>query len=550
MLCHLTIKNYALIRHLEMKPSGNLNVITGETGAGKSIMLGAMGLLMGNRADTRVLWNEQEKCITEGIFDIRSYDLKNFFKDENLDYDDQTVIRREISPGGKSRAFINDTPVTLDVLKKLGSQLMDIHSQHETLQLGNQQFQLKLIDAYAGNHKFLEDYHLKWQEYLKAKTYFENLKQKADTLRQEADFINFQLEELVKASLENGEQEKLESELQIMEHAEDIKSRFNSILEVLSRSEVAGRNVLAEARNQMHIVLGYSKKYENLYERLQSLIIELDDILSEIENEESQIEFDPQRASTARERLDLIYRLLKKHRSNSINELLIIQSELQHKSTLTSNLDDELKKASEAFEKAKQELHQKAEHLSNSRKKIFSPLCSEIGSLLKELGIPEAVLKIDHQSITPSHNGSDQVEVLFSANKGISPKPLSQVASGGEFSRLMFSIKYVMAEKTEMPTLVLDEIDAGISGEIALKLGKLMKGMAVNHQLICITHLPQIAAKADTHYYVYKDNTEPKTVSMIRQLTDEERVEEIAKMIGGDSPSKVTVENARELLVG
>lgn len=550
MLCHLTIKNYALIRHLEMKPSGNLNVITGETGAGKSIMLGAMGLLMGNRADTRVLWNEQEKCITEGIFDIRSYDLKNFFKDENLDYDDQTVIRREISPGGKSRAFINDTPVTLDVLKKLGSQLMDIHSQHETLQLGNQLFQLKLIDAYAGNHKFLEDYHLKWQEYLKAKTYYENLKQQADTLRQEADFINFQLEELVKASLENGEQEKLESELQIMEHAEDIKSRFNSILEVLSRSEVAGRNVLAEARNQLHIVLGYSKKYENLYERLQSLIIELDDILSEIENEESQIEFDPQRASTARERLDLIYRLLKKHRSNSIDELLTIQSELQHKSTLTSNLDEELKKASEAFEKAKQELHLQAERLSNSRKKIFSPLCSEIGSLLKELGIPEAVLKIDHQSITPSHNGSDQVEVLFSANKGISPKPLSQVASGGEFSRLMFSIKYVMAEKTEMPTLVLDEIDAGISGEIALKLGKLMKGMAVNHQLICITHLPQIAAKADTHYYVYKDNTEPKTISMIRQLTDEERVEEIAKMIGGDSPSKVTVENARELLVG
>jgi DNA repair protein RecN (Recombination protein N) len=533
-----------------MKPSGNLNVITGETGAGKSIMLGAMGLLMGNRADTRVLWNEQEKCITEGIFDIRSYDLKNFFKDENLDYDDQTVIRREISPGGKSRAFINDTPVTLDVLKKLGSQLMDIHSQHETLQLGNQLFQLKLIDAYAGNQKFLEDYHLKWQDYLHAKTYFENLKQQADTLRQEADFINFQLEELVKASLENDEQEKLESELQIMEHAEDIKSRFNSILEVLSRSEVAGRNVLAEARNQLHIVLGYSKKYENLYERLQSLIIELDDILSEIENEESQIEFDPQRASTARERLDLIYRLLKKHRSNSINELLTIQSELQQKSTLTSNLDEELKKASEAFEKAKQELHQKAERLSNSRKKIFSPLCSEIGSLLKELGIPEAVLKIDHQSITPSHNGSDQVEVLFSANKGISPKPLSQVASGGEFSRLMFSIKYVMAEKTEMPTLVLDEIDTGISGEIALKLGKLMKGMAVNHQLICITHLPQIAAKADTHYYVYKDNTEPKTISMIRQLTDEERVEEIAKMIGGDSPSKVTVENARELLVG
>ncbi|WKZ60823.1 MAG: DNA repair protein RecN [Cyclobacteriaceae bacterium] len=549
MLKHLTIKNYALIRHLEMEPSGHLNVITGETGAGKSIMLGALGLLMGNRADTKVLWDEQEKCITEGIFLIKPYNLKSFFKAEDLDYDNQTVIRREISPSGKSRAFINDTPVTLDVLRKLGALLMDVHSQHETLMLGDKNFQLKLVDAYAGNQSLLEQYQEAWQQFVQSKKEYELLQLKAESLRQESDFINFQLDELVKASFEPGEQEKLESELKIMEHAEDIKSRFNAILDLLSRSEYTAQQALTEARNQLQAVADYSKAYETLADRLQSNIIELDDILNEIETAEVAVEFDPQRAEAAKDRIDLLYRLLKKHRVNSIDELLTLQEEFQQKANLTANLDDELAKAKADLDQKTKQMQALAEKLSKARTKIFESLCKEITHLLNEVGIPQASLRIEHARTTPTNYGADSLDLLFSANKGIAPRPLGDVASGGEFSRLMFCIKYVMAEKTEMPTLVLDEIDTGVSGEIAIKLGKLMKAMAKKHQLITISHLPQIAAKADTHYFVFKDNSSKKTISSIKRLSEQERVEEIAKMIGGEKPSKVAVENARELLV-
>lgn len=548
MLKHLTIKNYALIKHLEMEPSKQLNVVTGETGAGKSIMLGAIGLLKGNRADTKVLWDEEEKCVTEGVFEIGSYKLKNFFKAEDLDYDDTTVIRREISPGGKSRAFINDTPVTLDVMKKLGSLLMDIHSQHETLQLGNQFFQLRLIDSYADNQKLLEEYSDAWKQFQQRKKEYETLVREADTLRQEADYINFQLDELVKADLEEGEQEKIESELKIMDHAEDIKSRFHTIMELLSRSEFASRNSLVEAKSNLQHIAPYSTQYEALLQRLESLVIELDDILNEIEKEESTIDFDPERAEFVKERINLIYRLLKKHRTQNVEELLTLQEELQHKANITSNLDEALANTKAAYLKAESELLLLAKKLGDARKKVFNPLCKEIVRLLKELGIPEAVLKIDQVTAEPSPTGSDLIELLFSANKGISPKPLAQVASGGEFSRLMFCIKYVMAAKTSMPTLVLDEIDNGVSGEIAMKLGGLMKTMAKHHQLITISHLPQIAAKADAHYFVFKDNTSSKTISNIKKLEEAERVEEIAKMIGGAKPSKVAFENAKELI--
>ena len=548
LLKHLTIKNYALIKHLVLDPSGQLNVVTGETGAGKSIMLGAIGLLKGNRADTKVLWDENEKCITEGIFEIGSYKLKSFFKSEDLDYDDTTVIRREISPGGKSRAFINDTPVTLDVMKKLGSMLMDVHSQHETLQLGNQDFQLKLIDSYADNQKLLEAYEDAWKIFLEKKKAFETLTSEADTLRQEADYINFQLDELVKANLEVGEQEKMESESKIMEHAEDIKGRFNSVMELLSRSEFASRNSLSEARTHLQQVASFSAQYEAISQRLESLVIELDDILSEIEKEEERIEFDPERAEFIKERINLIYRLLKKHRTQNVKELLALQEELHRKSTITSNLDDALIQAKTQFQKSETDLSNRASKLSAARKKVFEPLCKELVRLLKELGIPEAVLKIEQKPAQPSSTGSDVLDILFSANKGVAPKPLAQVASGGEFSRLMFCIKYVMAAKTSMPTLVLDEIDNGVSGEIAMKLGSLMKTMAKHHQLITISHLPQIAAKADAHYFVYKDNSSSKTISNIKALNEQERIEEIAKMIGGAKPSKVAFENAKELI--
>jgi DNA repair protein RecN (Recombination protein N) len=548
MLKHLTIKNYALIRHLELEPSAHLNVVTGETGAGKSIMLGAIGLLMGNRAETKVLWDENEKCVTEGVFNIKDYKLKSFFKSEDLDYDDNTVIRREISPGGKSRAFINDTPVTLEVMKRVGSLLMDIHSQHETLLLGNQSFQLKLIDAYAENQLLLEQYAEVWSEYLKAKKEYETLTSEAETLRQEADYIRFQLDELTKANFEENEQSALESEIKIMEHAEEIKNRFQTVLELLSRSEYASRSSLSEARSHLQSVSSYADKYSGLFQRLDSVLIELDDLLGEIENEEERIEFDPERSEFVKERLSVLYRLLKKHRAADLKELLVIQENLREKDSITSNVDEALSKAKNAFDTADKKVRTLAAKISDTRKKTLKPLSNQLVKLLQEVGILNATLQIDVQPTEPTSTGIDKIDILFSANKGIAPRPLAQVASGGEFSRLMFCIKYVMAEKTAMPTLILDEIDSGISGEVAIKLGNLMKSMSKTHQLITISHLPQVAAKGDAHYFVYKDNSAAKTMSNIRELKKEERIQEIAKMIGGENPSKIALQNAQELL--
>ncbi|MEO5980398.1 MAG: DNA repair protein RecN [Chryseolinea sp.] len=548
MLKHLTIKNYALIKELALEPSGKLNVITGETGAGKSILLGAMGLLMGNRADSKVLWSDDQKCVIEGTFSIKEYKLKSVFKSEDLDYDDTTVIRRELSPGGKSRAFINDTPVTVDVMKRIGNLLMDIHSQHETLQLGHHSFQLKLVDSFAGNQSLLEKYAEQWTSYVNAKKELETLTAQADSLRQEADYISFQLDELTKANFEAPEQQKLENEVKIVEHAGEIKSRFQQVLDLVNTSDYAARNSLSEARSHLHTIASYASSYTTLFDRLESVIIELDDLTNEIEHEGERIEFDPARAELVRERLNILYRLLKKHAVTDVRELLAIKESLEQKHNLTSNLDEALAKAKKTHDDALKVVIDSAKKISATRTKVFNPLTKQITSLLKELGIPNATLSIDAQEVPVSINGFDKLDILFSANKGIAPKSLAQVASGGEFSRLMFCIKYVMAEKTAMPTLVLDEIDSGISGEVAIKLGNMMKLMSEDHQIITISHLPQIAAKGEAHYFVYKDNSAAKTTSSIKLLGKTERVEAIAQMIGGDKPSKIARENAQELL--
>ena len=548
MLIHLTIKNYALIKHLEMEPSARLNVITGETGAGKSILLGAISLLLGNRADTKVLWDESAKCVTEGVFDLSAYSLNNLFEAENLDYEKNTVLRREISPNGKSRAFINDTPVTLEVMKKIGSRLMDVHSQHETLELGSRQFQLRLVDTFAGNQKRRDDYDITWKAFTSARKEYETLLNDSGLLKQEADFVKFQLEELVKADFQDGEQEKWESQLKIMEHAEDIKTRFNRAIALMGNPEFSVLSSLAEVRSQLNPITSYSPAYQQLFQRLESARIELSDILSEIESEESKIEFDPKRTEEVKERLSLIYQLLQKHHCQNLPELLTVKEGLERKAEKTNNMDALLADAKQVLEKATQAMEKKAAELSLSRQKVFVPLCSQLIALLKQLGIPEARLAIENEPVPPGPSGGDSIEVLFSANKGIAPRPLAQVASGGEFSRLMFCVKYVMAEKTSLPTLILDEIDTGVSGQIAIQLGALMKAMAQRHQIIAISHLPQIAAKGDTHYFVYKDNSASKTITHIRKLEEAERIAEIAKMIGGAKPSSLALENAKELM--
>lgn len=550
MLRRLTIKNYALIQSLEMEPSGHLNVITGETGAGKSIMLGAIGLLLGNRADTKVLWDDQEKCIIEGTFNIDAYELKPLFEELDLDYANETFIRREISPGGKSRAFINDTPVTLDALRRVGGRLMDVHSQHETLELGNQSFQLHLIDSYAGNAKIKGSYEQAWKNFSAARKKFEKLSEEANQLREEADYVNFQLEELIEARLEEDELEKLEQELKVAEHAEEIKVRLQSTSQLLNESEFSVSRALAEVKSHLQTIASWSKQYEGLLQRLETARLEIEDLGDEISREEDRVEFDPERAEWVKQRLSTLYHLMTKHRVNDTAALLQLQASLSERAQLTGNVDGALADAQEKLREAEKVLLQSATELRATRQKAFAPLQKQITALLKELGIPNATLDIELSETTPGPSGADRIDLLFSANKGVPPRPLAQVASGGEFSRLMFCVKYVMAEKTAIPTLVLDEIDNGISGEIAIRLGQLMKLMARKHQLITISHLPQIAAQGDTHYFVYKDNTAKKTVSSIRLLSESERIEEIAKMIGGNNPSRIALENAQELLSG
>ena len=548
MLTHLTIKNYALIKQLEFVPSAKLNVITGETGAGKSIMLGAIGLLLGNRADSKTLWDENEKCVTEGIFDISSYSLKELFESENLDFENHTVIRREISPAGKSRAFINDTPVTLEVMKKIGSRLMDIHSQHETLELGTKSFQLNLIDSFASNIRLRETYSQHWKIFIEAQQAYTELKDESVLLKKESDFISFQLDELVKADLKEGELEKLESDLKILEHAEEIKTQFNAIIQQLERSDYSVSSVLSAVRNQLQSIASYSPNYNHLLQRLESTRIELDDILQEVEQAEEKIEFDPLRTEEIKDRVSTLYQLQHKHRLQDIGQLIELRESLQLKMDKTNNLDELLAQAKASLTKAENNLTIAATDLSKSRQKIFTPLTKQLTQLLKELGIPDASLAIEHLNVAPGPKGSDSIEILFSANKGIPPRPLAQVASGGEFSRVMFSIKYIMAEKADLPTLILDEIDSGVSGEIAIRLGNRMKEIAQRHQIIAISHLPQIAAKADAHFYVFKDNSSARTITSMRKLADNDRIVEIAQMIGGAKPSALALENARELM--
>lgn len=548
MLKRLTIRNYALIKALEMEPAAGLNVITGETGAGKSIMLGAIGLLTGNRADTKVLWDTKQKCITEGVFDIKAYRLDAIFSQYDLDYDDLTVIRREISPAGKSRAFINDTPVTLEVMRHIGSLLLDIHSQHENLLPGQLAFQLRLIDAYAGNDGVREAYAQSWTAYDQSRKECETLSAQADMLRTEEDYVRFQLDELVGAALKADEQESLEAEIKVMDNAGEIRGKLQQALEALTLTEYAARSSLASARTILLSIAPYGDAYNHLYERIESQLIELDDIAAEVEQLGERVDFDPLKAESIRERLDTIYRLQKKHHVQSVQGLIEVRDQLQEKMDKTTNLDDALLKAQNRLQAAEAAMHKAGAALSASRRKAFDPLTNELGKLLKELGMPEAQLAVKHQEVPASPSGADHVDLLFSANKGIPPRPLAQVASGGEFSRLMLCIKYVLAARAAIPTLILDEIDSGVSGEVAVKLGTLMKRMAKDHQLITITHLPQIAAKGTAHYQVFKDNTADKTISNIRLLTKEERIHEIAGMIGGAKPTTTALAGARELV--
>ncbi|MGK7388777.1 MAG: DNA repair protein RecN [Candidatus Cyclobacteriaceae bacterium M2_1C_046] len=548
MLKHLLIKNYALIEELEIFPANDLNVITGETGAGKSIMLGAVGLLLGNRAETKVLLNEEEKCTVEGEFKITEYNLQPFFQEEDLEYDVNTIIRREINPLGKSRAFINDSPVTLDVLTRLGQKLMDVHSQHENLELGKGLYQLNLIDIYAGNKLLLEQYQQDYREFIKNEKAYQHLISTADKLKQEADYNRFLLQELEEAALADVNQEELENELSTLENAEEIKSSLFQASNILSEGEFAGLNSINEARAQLQQAVKFSEKYRELYDRLESAYLELEDASKEIQQQQELVEFDPAQAELIKSQLSKIYQLQKKHGVLSVGELQKIEEDLAQKVSTTDSLDEETDKIKAAMDDARIQMDQSAEELSHSRKAVFEELSKNLQKLLSQLGMPNARIVIEHEDESPTLHGKDKVNILFSANKGISPQAIHKIASGGEFSRLIFCIKYILAQKTALPTVVFDEIDTGVSGEIALKLAEMMKEMSSNHQIVVISHSPQVAARANTQYFVFKDDEGLTTTSRIKELTKEERIYEIARMIGGDNPAPVAIENAKNLM--
>lgn len=548
MLKNLSISNYALIESLEMEPDKSLNMITGETGAGKSIMLGAVGLLLGNRADVKSLFDEDKKCIIEGQFNIQEYGLQSFFESEDLDFDPLCIIRREISPAGKSRAFINDTPVRLETLKVLGKSLMDIHSQHDTLLLGATEYQLDLIDAFAESRGEKKAYTEAYKTFTKSKKAFEKITAEAVELRKEADFNKFQLEELSELKLQTGEQVSLEEEQEILDNAEEIKSKIFDALSQFNSEEAGILTLSSQLQIYFNQLSKFGSRFDELKERFQSVMIEMNDIAATLEDEDQNIEVDFDKLETIRERLSKIYHLQKKHGVDSVEGLIEIESDLADKVFQVENLDDQLETLRLQLEDDKKALKKAGDILTSKRKAAFAPFGKQITDLLQHLGMENASMQFMITSVAPGPTGLDEVEILFSANKGVKPQPIRQVASGGEFSRLMFAIKYIMADKMALPTLIFDEIDTGISGEVALQMVKMMQNIAKQHQVICISHLPQVAARGEKHYFVYKDNSSSKTISKIRQLHGDERIQEIAKMIAGSNPSVTAFENARELL--
>lgn len=548
MLKSLLIKNYVLIRHLEMTPSPALNIITGETGAGKSIMLGAIGLLLGNRADTKVLFKEDEKCIIEGVFDIKKSGLKDFFEKEDIEFSEECIIRREISPGSKSRAFINDTPVTLEQLRVLSTELLDIHSQHETLQLGNSLFQLNLIDAYAGNKEKVKEYSLLYKKLISLRDQIKEVKSAIAENKKQEEFNQYLFKELEEAELKSGEQEKLEQDLKLLENQEEIREKLTGITNYLSGDQSSVVSSLQTATKLAEQLAGLNPAYTELTGRLKSSMIELKDIASEFENESGEGLEVSLNKEEIEDRLGKIYSLLKKHQTKDIEDLLIIREELSTKLQDNSDLENKLEQLVLEEEKLLKSVTQEANVLSAARDKVKDKIRKELKELLADVGMPDCNIEIRQEEVGLNNYGKDKISVLFSANKGIAPVELKNAASGGEFSRLMLCIKYILAGKTQLATIIFDEIDTGISGEIAIKVGKMMKKISSGHQVISISHLPQIAAMGNYHYFVYKDEFAGRSTSNMKVLSEKERIQEIAQMIGGLKPSENAIKNAKELL--
>ncbi|HNZ61404.1 MAG TPA: DNA repair protein RecN [Paludibacteraceae bacterium] len=549
MLKTLHISNYALISEINIGFSSGFSVITGETGAGKSIIIGALSLILGQRAESRFIKEGEEKAVVEAEFDIRDYHLEHFFEKNELDYQpEQCILRREITASGKSRAFINDTPVSLQVLREISAKLIDIHSQHENLLLSDDQYQLQVVDNMAQNTSILKQYQQHFTQWKNLQTQLYHLQKTADKQLSELDYMKFQFQQLEAAQLSENEQNELEMELETLSHTEEIKQELQKA-GFLLKDEQMSLALLKEAIDAVGRIKNYISEDENWHERLESVYIELKDIAQEIINFEERIDFQPERLQWIEQRLNEIYSLEKKFKLNSISELLLLKEKLKAELQHIESYDEEIDTLQKKIAKSYENVQLQAELLTKSRSNAIEPIENFLKEQLSRLGMPNIRFKIEITEAGEfSETGKDMVQFLFSANKNQSLQPVAQIASGGEVSRLMLSIKSLMAHRAGLPTIIFDEIDTGVSGEIAHRMAEIMKDMSKSIQVIAITHLPQIAAKGNRHYRVFKDDSGETTLTHISELGKEERILEIAQMLSGENVTEVALGNAKELL--
>jgi len=549
MITSLSIKNYALIEKLAIDFSKGFSIITGETGAGKSIILGAIGLVLGKRADLTSLKNKEEKCIIEAHFEISKYNLKDFFEANDLDYEDETIIRREILPSGKSRAFINDSPVNLQELQDLSLFLIDIHSQQQTQELSDENVQFKIIDAIANNGETISAYQKLLKVYKSDKSKLNTLLKKQSDSGKEQEYNTFLLNELVSAKLKSGEQEELEADYEKLNNVEIIKESIDKSLVIANEEQFGVFHNLNEIKTSLQKIIAFSPEYQNLFERITSVAIEFDDVSRELQNCSEKLLNDPAQLELVSQKLQLIYNLQKKHQVNTVDELLQIQADLGNTLLELDNIEEEIAILSKSIDEKVIELDKVAALINANRTASIPVLSNQLISILETLGMPNVRFKME---LLPSaayfQNGKDELQFLFSANKGTDFGLLKKVASGGEMSRIMLAVKAILAQYSKLPTLIFDEIDTGVSGEIAIRMGEIMKEMSAKMQIFAITHLPQIAAKGDSHFKVSKSTVDDDTQSELKLLTQEERVTEIAQMLSGAVVSDSALNHAKALL--
>ncbi|MFV0470082.1 MAG: DNA repair protein RecN [Dysgonomonas sp.] len=550
MLKSLYIKNYALIDSLEMDFDSGFSVITGETGAGKSIILGALSLILGQRADTKAIKQGEDKCVIEGVFDVSAYDLKAFCEDAGIDYDpDSYILRREILSSGKSRAFINDTPVSLTELKDLGSQLIDIHSQHQNLMLGDSRFQMQVVDLMAGTNGLLKEYQVSFKVYNDANKALKELQALALKNKEDEDFFRYQYTTLSDAELVDGEQTELEQEQQLLNHAEDIKSALFKVYTLLSDDDKGIVSSLKDSLNTVQTLKNIYAKADDMVQRIETAYIDLRDLSSETEKYAEDVEFNPDRLTFVEERLDQIYTLQQKYKLSSISELLQLQKDLEMRLQNIDSSDQQIEELQNEVTAKYEKMLSLAEKLSEKRKHEAGSIEKQLIDRVSYLGMPNVRFSV--QIVPKEHpdaSGIDDLQFMFSANKNVSLQPVAEVASGGEISRVMLCLKSMIAGATALPTIIFDEIDTGVSGEIADKMGQIMKEFGQKMQVIAITHLPQIAAKGKTHYFVYKADDMFGTTTNLRKLTDDERVKELAQMLSGSQITDAAIQNAKVML--